>query len=322
MSDKEVERLVTNVMRAIKAENEAAERTDATVLSLGDKVTLTSRELRHLRAALLRTAVHRLSSAITSTSFAFPMFATETGIWMKFDGVWLRCDVDAYYMRYSSDAQSLGHKINAFLSKHAICPKAILDIGANQGEVAMWFCTRYPAARVIAFEASSATFDILKSNVNMPLQEFPNLEIVKLAVANFDGTLEFSIGKGTQNSFVLEAGDKETETVQCKRLTTLWDELHLDKAEFVKIDVEGAEPLLTDDIGAVGSNIRSAMVEYSSKSTSENYRRLTETFFRIGFHAEWEGKTYLSAESLSAALEEIVFIKNGAVDVFYIRPTI
>lgn len=121
----------------------------------------------------------------------------------------------------------------------------VVDIGAYVGTYAIR-CARFPVKRVIAYEPTPQTFDILW------LSKTPNMQIINAAIVGDDREsvdLFISAGIGVTNSIV--NGNRKPERITVPAIN------YADAvkgASIVKIDVEGAEydyPIIQPSLRAV-----------------------------------------------------------------------
>jgi len=127
---------------------------------------------------------------------------------------------------------------------------AFIDVGANVGFVSIAVASRYPDARVIAFEPAPKTFEILEKNIHD--NGIANITAVNKAV-NADGRdLELLVmhgDSGASNAFtnatVAERYESENigelVRVEALSLDAVFDEYSIDRCAFLKLDCEGAE---------------------------------------------------------------------------------
>lgn len=121
----------------------------------------------------------------------------------------------------------------------------ILDIGANVGYYSLLFAQRTgPRGRVYAFEINPAVLDVLERNVST--SGLDNLETVRLAVSDEDGTVDFFVPKpGDEGEGSLRESTRyDAEQVMQVRATTIdhfLEEHAIDRVDLIKIDIEGGE---------------------------------------------------------------------------------
>ena len=123
-------------------------------------------------------------------------------------------------------------------------PATILDLGAHIGAALLALHVRFPQAQLAAAEADPATFRRLERN----LAALPQARAVQAAVGERDGTVEFLPARDGWVSGLREmagvsadGADDEVVAVRSVRFDTLLDELGLERADLVKVDIEGAE---------------------------------------------------------------------------------
>ena len=108
----------------------------------------------------------------------------------------------------------------------------ILDLGANAGYAAAHYASLYPHARIIAVELDEGNAALARRN----LEPFANVELVHAGVWIENGEMTYG---GTQaDAFTIGEGEKRASTLT---IETLLEERGLKSADYVKLDVEGAE---------------------------------------------------------------------------------
>lgn len=125
----------------------------------------------------------------------------------------------------------------------------VINVGANTGlYVVMCGLLVGPRGKVLAFEPSSATFDLLRRNVALNnLQDRANL--VRTAVADFEGTIGLAVDEAAPNAdgHVRVVGESDLASFERAPCLTLDKLLHdamvslPSKPKLMIIDVEGAE---------------------------------------------------------------------------------
>ena len=129
----------------------------------------------------------------------------------------------------------------------------ILDLGANAGYAAAHFATMYPKARVIALELDAGNADLARRN----LAPFKGCELVNAAIWIEDGQIEYA--GGTEDGFAIVNGG--ARTAPAITIQTLLDQRSIEKADYVKMDIEGAEwplfrqPAWLDRIDSIGVEV-------------------------------------------------------------------
>jgi len=115
----------------------------------------------------------------------------------------------------------------------------VVDLGANLGIFTVLVLSRYPQARVTAFEPDQENAALLRATLRRN-QFDGNVNVVEACAHTADGSLRFVGGEGCQSRV---AFDEEGEDVPAIDVFP-----HLADVDLLKIDIEGAEwPLLADE---------------------------------------------------------------------------
>lgn len=142
--------------------------------------------------------------------------------------------------------------------RHWVRPgDVVYDCGANLGLYDRFLVSNLGAGRVVAFEPSAENRRFLAANLALG-GIADHVTVVPVALADEDGLAEFQVddvqtasgtlskvtgGKPSEGRRNLRLGPL-TEQVLCRRLDTVVAEEGLPLPDVIKIDVEGAEPLL------------------------------------------------------------------------------
>jgi len=114
----------------------------------------------------------------------------------------------------------------------------IFDAGAGIGEDTIILSRSVtPSGRVIAIEPHPRIFRCLEKTVR--LSGLTNVGMLPCAVHSSDGEVRMSDGEFYAASTVLDA--TAGERVSARSLDSLFDELGLDRVDFLKMNIEGAE---------------------------------------------------------------------------------
>jgi len=139
----------------------------------------------------------------------------------------------------------------------------IIDCGSNIGVTLLFLKKMYPQAHIIGFEPGKAAFNVLLKNIKD--NGLADVEVYNKALSNNDGTISFFTNKGNQgctrmNMMHNDFGCTERESVECVRLSH-----YITKpVDFLKIDVEGAEGLILEDLAQSGklALVKRMAIEY------------------------------------------------------------
>lgn len=132
-----------------------------------------------------------------------------------------------------------------FLKKSLRPDGVFVDVGANVGVYSL-SAARVLSERgqIISIEAHPYTFDFLKRN--MSNVQGCNVVLVNAAAGNTSGTASFNYDGGNSGSSHVSNSSESSVTVPVKTLDQILDESCVHKVSYMKIDVEGFEPLVLE----------------------------------------------------------------------------
>jgi FkbM family methyltransferase len=134
----------------------------------------------------------------------------------------------------------------------------IIDCGANIGLSVFFFKRYYPKSRIIAFEPDPNIFKVLETNVKE--LNLSNVELHQKAIWTENGSLSFQIEGGFSGRIPKEGDVANIISVPSIRLNDLLEQ----KVDFLKIDIEGAEYEVLNDIQHKLKNVENIFIEYHS----------------------------------------------------------
>ena len=155
----------------------------------------------------------------------------------------------------------------------------VIDCGSNIGLSVVYFKQIYPGARVISFEPDEGNFHLLRQNVEK--NQLMEVTLYQAAVWIRDGAISFE-SRESEASHIQEGGDGKS--VKAMRLKTILQ--NTGPVDFMKMDIEGAEYEVMEDISNELGVVKNLFLEYHGKveDTKKLTRLLTivqEAGFRV-----------------------------------------
>jgi len=154
---------------------------------------------------------------------------------------------DDYY-RHIPDGADITDSVMAAIKPH-IQPNAVcLDVGANIGLYSLGLSSLAPRGRIYGFEPSPSAYGHLQENLEV--NRAANVDACNLAVSDSTGTVHFhDFSFFSAGSFSSDEGSllssESYGSQSFEAATTTLDEFvadrKLDRVDFIKVDVEGAE---------------------------------------------------------------------------------
>jgi len=123
------------------------------------------------------------------------------------------------------------------------------DIGANTGLYSIFAANKCQNCQVIAFEPYPPNISVLKENIKL---NEGNISVLDVALSNKSGKMDLSVPQKETPSHgtgsLVAQNSESTQSVCTARGDELIDEDKIPPPNIVKIDVEGAEPLVIDGL--------------------------------------------------------------------------
>lgn len=121
--------------------------------------------------------------------------------------------------------------------------RVVVDVGANVGIHTIWYLREFPFAHVHAIEPQSVMFNLLRHNVDAWSMAH-RVTLHNFTLGHQDGEVsmarESDVLRPTGFHYGALSVGENGERVGMRRL----DSLNLESCDFVKVDVEGFEPLV------------------------------------------------------------------------------
>lgn len=142
--------------------------------------------------------------------------------------------------------------------------RVVLDIGANCGAFSVHVARHHPGAQVHAFEPASEPFGYLSRNV----ADLPNVTAHRIGLHDHDAEVPFYLAEESINGSISSrpgVATGGTETVQLRDAAAWTAEHGIDRADIVKLDVEGCETEVLRSLEPLLPTVKVLYVEYDSR---------------------------------------------------------
>lgn len=198
----------------------------------------------------------------------------------------------------------------AFIRPRAKGATTIFDVGANFGVFAIYFARIEPEARIFAFEPNPRTAKALREN--LARNNVENVTVIEAAISDFDGHLEFSDTADPATNKILqhEGGGL---SVNARSLRSVCEEYAIDRIDFIKIDVEGAEVSVLEGGRSLfeEGRVASGVIEICPGNLEQFGRSISDL---TGFFAELGVKLFLLGEKPGAPIDQSILLANAGFD--------
>jgi len=275
---------------------------------------------RHLRAKLLRKYSNLLSQIINEINF-------EQGLFIKSDKIYvidnndikLNCiGTNRYFKVPKGRKANEGEELANFLNKMQIRLKHIIDIGANYGEISIFFSKRFPSSKIISVEASPDNFKVFLDNISVQSFDTRNIIPLNYAISDSNGKVKTPKGYSSEHSIIRTKAKTDYYSVESKTLSALIEEQKITTIDFLKVDIEGSEPLMTECLKNNLKNIKTIFIEFSQKNEVEKYLAL----MRILFENHFKCFKHNSNSLLSHTDAKALFLDQKSIDFWFVNPKV
>ena len=220
------------------------------------------------------------------------LFSVDLGkckIWFRKSSAY--ASIDIYTEIFKENDHFL---IPEFSGKNA---KLIVDLGANEGYYTLKLKQNNPKCKVIAVEPNPLAFEVLEKNAKS--NKLSDVILVNKAICSKNGKMALEIveqvsaigGKdlGIMNRPWLKKEMIKKVKAECITLTKLFNEYNIEKADILKIDVEGMELEILKSSKILLNKIHKIVVEWHSKKIRDELKRfLKRNGFKLVFEEERE----------------------------------
>jgi len=158
---------------------------------------------------------------------------------------------------------------NDYQYKYKNKKPVILDCGANIGFATIYFKWLYPESKIYAFEPNRRAFGLLKKNILE--NKLKDVHPFNVALSDRNGEIDFFIDSDEPGSITTstkyERMPKDKTRVDCVSLSSFIKRKRLKQIDFAKMDIEGSEQEVVDDLNSSGllKNIPRYTIEYHHK---------------------------------------------------------
>ncbi len=174
----------------------------------------------------------------------------------------------------------------------------IIDIGANIGDSVIYFKWIFPKCQIYAFEPLPTAFNLLKKNIQ--LNNFSNVHIFNVGLGDTESTVKlYSDRIGTSGSSTINKktsdyklqSDIQEHTIKIKKISSFKEITKLAQIDLIKIDIEGAEGGLLEQLEKVLPKTDKIIMEFHviPEISQNSFDKLIELLRKYNFRLSFSG---------------------------------
>lgn len=205
---------------------------------------------------------------------------------------------------YSHDLDCINKVFNQVFNNHIYNFETqnesplIIDAGSNIGLGVLYWKSKYPKSKIIAFEPSKLNFISLEKNVAE--NKLEDVICINKALSNENGVQQFTTNEKISGSLVLGKNLDSKYNVETVKL----GEFLKNKVDLLKIDIEGAEKLIYEDVSEHINNVDNIFLEYHSfidegQYLSKYLRLFEDNHYRYFIEDEYKKKNHFVNNKVS-----------------------
>ena len=210
-----------------------------------------------------------------------------------------------------------------FIARYLRSGDTAIDIGANIGVYALWI-SRFLGQNgtLVAFEPVTETF--LRLSEQVFRNGLDRIVLERRAVTSVSGSMRITTGKDMENHVLMNAAASDGgEVVESVTLDEYIRSTSIQEVHFLKIDVEGAEPLVLDGADTLLRQKRIAVIQLEVGAHWKRYGRdlasMAETLRQYGytpFVPDEQGNAVGSVGDWNAAIRgQNLFVTRSVAEV-------
>ena len=218
---------------------------------------------RFNREKILFDQITLLGKILNIFKFKNQIISINNKFYIEVDGINLQI-VSPYFLKgVGEEVHTSAKKICDVLDHFKKKPEIIIDVGSCWGETSLYFAKRYGGSIIFSIEGSIDNFVVQSRNKTKQDFKTDNLYIDNLAISDKNGFVYITSGIGTMPQVQnYDPTVSNLVKVKAQTLSRFFQEKNIDYADVVKLDIEGHEPKLINDLLIL--DIRSLFIEVGS----------------------------------------------------------
>lgn len=284
------------------------------------KVRIQDHRLRTLRASLLKRAIRSLQGTMVQCNFPGQILVESNGeAFLKEGEIFLSLEGTSRFLKVTGRGPvNEGREIHDFYqSKFGCSPTSILDIGSNVGEISLYFAQLESVKQIRSIEPIPRNISIFEKNMKKNPRFSEKIELIAAAVSNDD--ICFMI-EDRAESRVVKTSFASSVTIKVE--TIAFDDavsnFNSSKWDLVKIDIEGYELSLLDDILDKLEYAECWLIEIHPIGNEEKYLKFVTGALRKKYRIidRYSNKEYSNMNEA-----DLLSLLSKATDIYIVRFT-
>ncbi len=261
---------------------------------------LLSHESRFLRSKYILKMIENVSKVLNCFQFKDSIIFEETLPYINFGDIKLKLNSALYLKNSVNKFYSQSLNSIRFIKHIQLNPKLIIDLGACWGEYSLFFAKEYPNSKILSIEGSPLNYDTLEENVKLNKTFGKIIKTFNLIITDFDGIEKITNNLSGMNMInsVRSLNNKFVQ-VKSKKLTSFLIDEGISEIDFIKIDIEGAELKLLNDLENIKFKLLQVeLIDYNGIESNLNFVKSLSEFCFFYDYKSYKKLSLLELEDL------------------------
>ena len=168
------------------------------------------------------------------------------------NGIKLKLNSTLYLKHLGKKFVSESSNTINFIKSIKLNPKILIDLGACWGEYSLFFAREFPNCSIFSIEGSPINFKTFQDNLEINKKLKDRIKAYNLIITDFNGFEKITNNLNSMNTIKrLNHDERDYVEVKAKKLNSFLSSENLNDIDFIKIDIEGSELKLLNDLKAI-----------------------------------------------------------------------
>jgi FkbM family methyltransferase len=298
---------------------EFIDKTNIAIQNNNKNEELLNRDNKFLRANLILKLLQNLSVYLKFFEFKNDIIFEKNDPFIIIDNLKFKLN-HVFYLKNSGIPKiSEVNNTLSFLKKFNIYPNNIIDLGACWGEYSLFLANEFSNSNIFSVEGSSKNYKVLLSNLSHNFAVSKLIKPFNIIISNHNGNEKITNEIGTMNAVKENTAANNNMNyieVTSNTLSNFCKNKIIKNIDFIKIDIEGSELKLLDDLLTLPINsIQIELINYNSiKENIAFIKALSNKYNFVNYHNQKEE----SLDKMIKTIENILKTKS-TIDMFLIK---
>ena len=298
--------------------NEFFTRTKKAINDKRKDMILLGHKTKFFRATLLLNLIRNLSHYLNFFDFKNDIVFKQNIPFIVIEGLKFRLDHTFYLKKSGEPQQAEITNAISFLRKNNIAPDIFIDLGSCWGEYSLFMAKYFNQCKIYCIEGSKKNYQLLKSNLDINDKISKLIKSFNIIISNRNGEGKIVDEVSTMN-IVLDTNNQlygNYSTVVSKTLSYFCKENCIENIDFMKIDIEGSELKLLEDL--ISLPIKLIQIELINSNPINDNLKFLDKLSKRYYLYDFKTHNIIKLQDMILNLEDH-FKKQNTIDLFLLK---